>query len=157
MTDAAAWERSLSWRRGRYHWFAAGAEQSACGLVWRDFECSEGTDGSPDNCRLCEQRRELSKEGEQRLAQGPGVPQELRMEEYRVELAFGISDGDPDLWYVWDSHGRLVHDGMEEAKARRLAAMLNYCEGISTAELERRAARRRARSGGRTTDKGNGR
>ncbi len=77
--------------------------------------------------------------------------------EYRAELGYGVSDGDPDLWYVWDSRGVLVYGGMEEDEARRLAAVLNYCSDLSTEELERRLARRRARSGGQPPSKGNGR
>ncbi len=48
-------------RRAKFHWFAAGADTSACGLWWRDFEVIED-DGSGQRCRLCEQRRGLGKE-----------------------------------------------------------------------------------------------
>jgi hypothetical protein len=58
MLSDRGWERSLSvGKRSRFHWYEPGAAVSLCGQIWRDYEVSEGTEGSEMNCRECLKRR----------------------------------------------------------------------------------------------------
>ncbi len=43
-------------------------------------------------------------------------------------------------WTVLDAYYRIVHEGLPETQARRLAACLNYCHNYPTEWLEKQVA-----------------